>query len=183
MAKIYYVGDWAVLTGPVFAETPFYPSPKGLDIFNYGKWLKEALESTGKHEVESVERRLAAGEYHPAEAKRDLAERLVTLYHSSAHASEARAHFDRVFREKDRPEVIPEVEIPPDVVQNGVVWLPKLLTALQLAASNGEARRLVEQGGVRLDDTVLRDAAAELPESDLHGAVLQVGKRKFVHIV
>jgi uncharacterized membrane protein len=54
MAKIYYVGDWAVLTGPVFAETPFYYSPKGLDIFNYGKWLKEALESTGKHQVESV---------------------------------------------------------------------------------------------------------------------------------
>ncbi len=54
MAKIYYVGDWAVLTGPVFAETPFHHSPKGLDIFNYGKWLKEALESSGKHEVESV---------------------------------------------------------------------------------------------------------------------------------
>lgn len=54
MAKIYYVGDWAVLTGPVFAETPFHHSPKGLDIFNYGKWLKEALEASGKHEVLSV---------------------------------------------------------------------------------------------------------------------------------
>lgn len=42
------------MTGPVFAETPFYHSPKGLDIFNYGKWLKEALESRGEHEVESV---------------------------------------------------------------------------------------------------------------------------------
>lgn len=54
MAKIYYVGDWAVLTGPVFAETPFHYSAKGLDIFNYGKWLKEALEKEGAHEVESV---------------------------------------------------------------------------------------------------------------------------------
>jgi len=54
MAKIYYVGDWAVMTGPVFAETPFFHSPKGLDIFNYGKWLKEALESKGDHEVDSV---------------------------------------------------------------------------------------------------------------------------------
>jgi uncharacterized membrane protein len=54
MAKIYYVGDWAVLTGPVFAETPFNYAYKGLDIFNYGKWLKDALESTGKHKVESV---------------------------------------------------------------------------------------------------------------------------------
>jgi uncharacterized membrane protein len=54
MAKIYYVGDWAVLTGPIFAETPFYYSHKGLDIFNYGRWLKEALESTSTHEVASV---------------------------------------------------------------------------------------------------------------------------------
>lgn len=54
MAKIYYVGDWAVLTGPVFAETPFHYSAKGLDIFNYGKWLKEALEESGEHEVNSV---------------------------------------------------------------------------------------------------------------------------------
>ncbi|MEW6746954.1 MAG: glutamine amidotransferase [Planctomycetota bacterium] len=54
MAKVYYVGDWAVLTGPVFAETPFHHSPKGLDIFNYGVWLKEALEAGGEHEVASV---------------------------------------------------------------------------------------------------------------------------------
>lgn len=54
MAKIYYVGDWAVLTGPVFAETPFHYSHKGLDIFNYGIWLKNALESSGLHQVESV---------------------------------------------------------------------------------------------------------------------------------
>ncbi len=77
MAKIYYVGDWAVLTGPVFAETPFYYSPKGLDIFNYGKWLKEALESTGKHEVESVPawdfyNRLGPGDYERILAEYDV---------------------------------------------------------------------------------------------------------------
>lgn len=54
MKKIYYVGDWAVLTGPVFAETPFHFSHKGLDIFNYGKWLKEGLEASGEYEVNSV---------------------------------------------------------------------------------------------------------------------------------
>ena len=54
MAKVYYVGDWAVLTGPVFAESPFQFASKGLDVFNYGKWLKEALESNEQHEVKSV---------------------------------------------------------------------------------------------------------------------------------
>jgi len=54
MANIYYVGDWAVMLGPVFAETPFNYAVKGTDIFNYGKWLKSALESTGDHHVTSV---------------------------------------------------------------------------------------------------------------------------------
>jgi len=54
MAKVYYIGDWAVMCGPVFAETPFNYAYKGLEMFNYGKWLKEALESSGEHEVNSV---------------------------------------------------------------------------------------------------------------------------------
>jgi uncharacterized membrane protein len=66
MAKVYYVGDWAVMLGPVFAETPFNYAYKGTEIFNYGRWLKAALESTGEHEVASVPTwdfyRLAPGE-------------------------------------------------------------------------------------------------------------------------
>lgn len=54
MAKIYYVGDWAVMLGPCFAETPFNYAMKGTEIYNYGKWLKGALEATGEHQVESV---------------------------------------------------------------------------------------------------------------------------------
>lgn len=54
MAKIYYVGDWALMLGPVFAETPFNYAHKGTEIFNYGKWLKAALETTGEHQVTSV---------------------------------------------------------------------------------------------------------------------------------
>ena len=54
MAKVYYVGDWAVQLGPMFAETPFNYAWKGLDTFNYGVWLKNALESSGRHTVTSV---------------------------------------------------------------------------------------------------------------------------------
>lgn len=140
------------------------------------------LTGAGKREIEDVERRLASGEYHPADAKRDLGERLVTLYHSTADAEAARSHFDRVFKEKDRPAVIPEATVPPEALQGGVVWLPRLLTALGLAASNGEARRLIEQGGVRLDDEVLSDPRAELDPAALRGSVLQVGKRRFLRI-
>lgn len=54
MAKVYYVGDWAIMLGPVFAETPFNYAHKGTEIMAYSKWLKEALESDGRHEVVSV---------------------------------------------------------------------------------------------------------------------------------
>ncbi len=141
------------------------------------------LTGAGRSEVESVERRLANGDYHPAEAKRDLAEKLVGLYHSIEAGRAARAHFDRVFKDKDRPEVIPEAAISPEVLQDGHVWVIRLLTALGLASSNGEAKRLIEQGGVRLDNVVLRDPKAELDPASLRGAVLQVGKRKFLRII
>lgn len=54
MAKIYYIGDWAIQLGPVYAESAFHHSVKGTEIFNYGTWLKEAIESTGEHQVTSV---------------------------------------------------------------------------------------------------------------------------------
>lgn len=52
--KIYYIGDWAVQIGPVYAETPFNHAAKGLDFINYGHWLVDALQSTGEFEVTSV---------------------------------------------------------------------------------------------------------------------------------
>jgi uncharacterized membrane protein len=77
MARVYYVGDWAVLTGPVFAETPFHYSHKGLDIFNYGHWLKTALEATGEHQVASVPswdfyNKLGPGDYERVLAEHDV---------------------------------------------------------------------------------------------------------------
>lgn len=54
MAKVYYIGDWAVQLGPVYAETSFNHTPKGLDFINYGKWLVEAVESSGRHEIVSI---------------------------------------------------------------------------------------------------------------------------------
>ncbi len=75
MSKIYYVGDWAVQLGPIFAETPFNCELKGLDVFNYGKWLKDALESTGRHSVTSVAAwdfyKLRPGEYEKVLADHD----------------------------------------------------------------------------------------------------------------
>jgi tyrosyl-tRNA synthetase len=133
-------------------------------------------------EVDAFEGGLRDGTYHPAQAKRDLAERVVGLYHGAEGASAARAGFDRVFKEKDRPEFIPEATLPAGAIREGKVWLPRLLTETGLVSSNGQARRLIEQGGVRLNDRVVSDVEAEFEPVALSGVVLQVGKRKFLRI-
>jgi tyrosyl-tRNA synthetase len=71
------------------------------------------------------------------------------------------------------------VPIPDGAIEDGRIWLPRLLVALGRAASNGEARRLIEQGGVRLDGEVADDPASDLDPDDLRGRVLQVGRRWF----
>lgn len=140
------------------------------------------LTGAGHREVEDVAHRLGTGAYHPAQAKRDLAERLVCLYHGPEMALSARAHFDRVFREKERPEDIPDVPLPVEAVVDGRVWLPRLLACLGLVSSNAEGRRLLEQGGVRLDGTVAGPEAADLDPEALRGVVIQAGKRRFVRL-
>jgi tyrosyl-tRNA synthetase len=140
------------------------------------------LTGAGKREVDDIERRLAVGEYHPAVAKRDLAERLVTLYHSVEAANDARAHFDRVFKDRNNPDEILVVTLPEEAIQDGLIWVPRLLTVLGLTTSNGEAKRLMEQGGVKLQGEVLREPNASLDPVMLHDVVLQVGKRKFVRV-
>lgn len=76
MAKIYYIGDWAVMCGPIFAETPFNYTYKGLELYNYGHWLKDALESSGEHQVTSVPTwefyKLGPGEYEKILAEVDV---------------------------------------------------------------------------------------------------------------
>lgn len=141
------------------------------------------LTGAGHREVEDIAARVSAGTYHPAECKRDLAERIVALYHGPEEAREARARFDLVFKQKSKPADMPEAVLPLTCVKDGKVWLPRLLVELKLAASNGEAKRLIQQGGVKLNDRVLRNADEEMAPESLVGSVIQVGKRRFLRVI
>jgi tyrosyl-tRNA synthetase len=133
-------------------------------------------------DLDAIERGLADGSLHPAEQKRRLGREIVTRYHGEDAARAAEEHFDRVHREHELPEDVPEATIPPDAVQDGRVWLPRLLAATGLASSNADARRLIEQGGVRLDGETVDDPDAELTPDSLAGRVLQVGRRRFLRL-
>jgi tyrosyl-tRNA synthetase len=135
-------------------------------------------------QVDEIEEALTGGTLHPAEAKRRLACHVVRMYHGEEAADRARATFDRVHKDRQLPGAmdIEEAKIPPECVKEGeVVWLPKLLSTLGLAASSTEARRLIAQGGVRLDGEPV--ATEELALSALQGHVIQVGRRRFARLV
>jgi tyrosyl-tRNA synthetase len=130
-------------------------------------------------EVEAIEAGLADGSRLPPGEKRRLAREVVDLYQGPGAGVAAEERFDRVHRERELPEEVDDAPIPAAAVSEGTVWLPKLLVALGRAGSNGEARRLIEQGGVRLDGEVVADPGTELPVDALRGRVLQVGRRWF----
>jgi tyrosyl-tRNA synthetase len=124
----------------------------------------------------------AAGAGGPAagDAKRLMARAVVGRYHGKRGAQRAEAAFDRLFRQNQAPEDIPEAAIPADAIAGGSVNLPRVLAELGLAASRSEARRLISQGGVRINGVPVTDE--ESPAQKLMGATLQVGKRRFVRL-
>ncbi len=116
-------------------------------------------------------------ENDPRAAKAALARQLVARFHGEARAAEAEAHFDRVFRQKKAPEELPEVQIRRD--SNTDPLLIEVIEAAGFASSRSEARRLIRQGGVRLDEGRVEDAEARVA-AGRH--LLQVGKRRFARI-
>ena len=133
-------------------------------------------------EAERVEKGLEDGSLDAWDEKRRLAREVVDLYHGQGSGAGAGERFERVHRERELPEEVPNLAIPPDLVIDGRVYLPKLLAVLGLADSNSHARRLIEQGGVRLDGQPVDGDTLELPANELKGRVLQVGRRGFARL-
>jgi tyrosyl-tRNA synthetase len=116
-----------------------------------------------------------------AEAKRALGRRLVERFHGEDASRSGEAHFDRLHKERRPPDRIEEILLSDEEISNGAVHLPALV-AEHFGTSRSEARRLLEQGGIRLDGEPLGPDALDLDVKRLEGAVLQVGKRKFRRI-
>jgi tyrosyl-tRNA synthetase len=120
-----------------------------------------------------VEEAVPAGD--PLEAKLALARWIVTRSHGEEAAHSAEEHFTRVVREGRAPDDVPEHALP----EGDPVHLPALLASV-FGLSTSEARRLIAQGGVRVDGTVMSELDA--PRARLAGAVVQAGKRRFARL-
>jgi tyrosyl-tRNA synthetase len=119
----------------------------------------------------------------PNEAKRELGRRLVDRFHGASAGEGAEAQFNRLFVERAAPEQVDEWDISPySGSEPAAILLPQLIGA-GFGISSSEARRLLKQGGVKLDGEPVPVEALELPRQALAGKVLQVGKRRFLRLV
>ena len=130
-------------------------------------------------EIADMRQRMGAGELHPKQVKSALARRIVADCHDEKAAKDAAAEFERIFARRETPEEVREVRLPSAPQP---VWVPKLLVTLGMARSNGEARRLIEQGGVYLEGERLADASQEIPAAPSSSYLFKVGKRHFVRV-
>jgi tyrosyl-tRNA synthetase len=131
-------------------------------------------------ETRRLEADLRAGAVHPRDVKKRLAREITAIYHGEAAAREAEQEFERVFAAHQLPDEIPDVPLSRSRLRDGAMRLVQLLRELNLVASNGEARRLINQGGVSLDSQRIDDVNAEVHVRD--GLLIRVGRRRFARV-
>jgi tyrosyl-tRNA synthetase len=127
-------------------------------------------------DVAAIAAGLADGSLHPRDAKMRLAREVVTLYHSAADAANAEANFVATFQRHEAPADMPELRMPA-----GATSVIDVLIAAGLVASKSEARRLIEEGGVRANDEVVAGIEATVMLR-AEPVVIQKGKRHFVKV-
>ncbi|WP_421617628.1 tyrosine--tRNA ligase [Brevibacillus sp. TJ4] len=131
-------------------------------------------------ELEALRAGLADGSVHPRDAKMRLAKTFVRMYHGAEAAEEAENYFKTVFQQRALPTDIPEVTVDLSAYENGEANIVNLAFDLGLAASKGEARRMVQQGAVKVNEEKVDDINQSVKLTA--GMVVQVGKRKFAKI-
>ncbi len=153
-------------------------------MFDYFKLISNFTYS----KIEELERNVSEGKVNPGDVKRKLARNIVNIYQGKNSGEEA----ERIFNTKFKigffdKELISEISRPfklkPEMFKNGKIWLIKLLNEVGYARSNSEARRLVEQKGIKLDNNILSNVDLELGIDELRGKILQRGKREYIKFV
>jgi tyrosyl-tRNA synthetase len=154
----------------MFGKTMSIPDNLIARYFRYGSFAKEA-------DVKAMESGLESGSLHPRNAKVQTAMSIVERYHGEEAAKGAFEEFERMFVNKDLPDEIESVVVELDAA---VVTVVDILAQVNLAASKGEAKRLIQGGGVSVDGERITDIAATVDLTEER--TFKVGKRKFLKI-
>lgn len=138
----------------------------------------ELTTNISNKDLREIQKQLADRKVNPRDLKRRLARTLVSMYHSEEEAAKAEEEFDKIFVEKSAPD---DMDVFSVKERNGIETIVSLMTEAKLASSRGEARRLIEQGGVSIDGEKVSDPNARIP--DKAEFVLKVGKRRFLKVI
>lgn len=126
-------------------------------------------------EISQIDKDIKADKLNPRDAKAKLAKEVVGIYYDKKEAEKAEEEFNRIFKEKEKP-----TEIPICKLLNKEYNILDLLIETKLVLSKGEAKRLIEQDGVKIDNKKITDWQKEIIVKD--NMVIQIGKRKFIQI-
>jgi len=126
--------------------------------------------------IEQMKQLVGSKTLHPKKAKQGLAMRIIADFHGEAAARAAMEEFERVFTEDGVPDDVPEFEL---AAVDGRAFLPKLLVTCGLAKSNGEAMRLIAQGGVHVDGAKVPAGTRDIDARPGSSVLVKVGKRHF----
>jgi tyrosyl-tRNA synthetase len=140
-------------------------------------WL--LLTDRAADEIDAERVAVETGKRHPMDVKKALARTIVAEFHSPDGAAAAQREFERVFSARNLPQDIPELEI---TVDSDTILLAKAVVGAGLASSNSDARRLITQGGVKVEGEPIRDINATLEVGGADPTLVQVGKRKFARL-
>ncbi len=136
----------------------------------------ELVSSVSLDEFGAIKADIKSGALHPMEAKKRIAAEIVDRFCGTGEGTKARAEFEKVFSRKDMPKDIPVAAI---VWEGATMRLAKIIAQAGAAKSNSEARRLIEQNAVEVDQSPVKDGEAEFPPGTY---IIRVGKKRFVKI-
>ncbi len=162
------------IVGVLDSPDDMYGKIMSLDDHLIGRYYTLCTDMNPQEAV-LLQAQVEKGELHPRDEKMKLAKVIVDIYHEGKGEA-AEAEFKKIFQEKNKPSEMPEVN-----VSAAELKLIQLVSEAGFASSNKEARRLIEQGGVRLNDQKITDIHALVTVQT--GDTLQVGKRKFATLV
>ncbi|MGD0883806.1 MAG: tyrosine--tRNA ligase [Thermodesulfovibrionales bacterium] len=133
----------------------------------------ELLSRKSMEELTALRQGLTDGTIHPKKAKEDLASEIVERYWGKDAALQAKKGFEHIFKDKELPEDIPEITL------TAVSWLPQVMRDTGLVKGTSEAIRLIQQGGVKIDNETVTDSEIKLRAGE---HIIKVGKRRFYKV-
>ena len=140
----------------------------------------ELLTDISLEKLNEIKAKLARDDFNPMQLKKELAAELVREYHDQAAAEYAAQEFENVCSQGNLPDDIPEVEIERSELDEGELWIVKIVAATGLVDSNSEARRMIKQGAVTIDGRKYDKINLDLEVKD--GMIVKIGKRRFAQI-